>query len=371
MDRGQLHKGQLTSWQMFWLLTIGTTSTVVFVSPSDAYQILGYGGWQLILTSFIISILATLLAVKLGRRFGGSTYVGCSRQALGPTLGFIASGLLASWYTFAAAADSFLLARAMKVSLLIETPLEAIFAVGVLSVIYAVWIGVERFAMFAEVSLLVLIPLIVFLVTSPLKWVEVGNLAPVFTFPIRAYRSPGFWLAAFMLRVHAFLYMLYPSFVNQRKAATISLGAIALAGAFFAVTFAYPVMIFGMPVAKILLWPFWATIRVTRFSGFPVEKLLYFATVAWQVMGTISTSLLVYCASVCLAEMFHLKDYRVSLIMLIPVIIILTVAPRSYTDFHSYWVRAYYLLGWIATIIVPAITLLVAVVSGRRGNSGA
>ncbi|NPV54850.1 MAG: GerAB/ArcD/ProY family transporter [Firmicutes bacterium] len=371
MDGERPSKGQLTSWQVFWLFTIATTSTVVFVAPSDTYQILGYGGWQLILASFIISVAATFLAVRLGRRFGGSTYVGCSRQALGPALGFVASGLLASWYTLAAATDSFLLARAMKVSLLTETPSEAIFAVGALSVIYAVWIGVERFAMFAEISLLVLIPLVIFLVVAPLGWVEVGNLAPVFTFPIKAYGSPAFWLAAFMLRVHAFLYILYPSFVNEEKAKVISLGAVTLAGTFFAITFAYPVMIFGMPVAKVLLWPFWATVRVARFSGFPVEKLLYFATVAWQLMGTISTSLLVYCASVCVAEMFHLKDYRVPLIALIPIIIILAVAPRSYTDFHFYWVRVYYLLGWIATIIVPAITLLVAVVSGKRGNRGA
>ncbi|HHY97244.1 MAG TPA: GerAB/ArcD/ProY family transporter [Firmicutes bacterium] len=358
-----MHKGKVSDWQVFLLVFITTISTPVFTQPSKAYWILEYGGWQLILVGLIVATAGILISSLLARRFPGETYARYSRSSMGGVLGFIFTLLLAIWYLVAGAHDSFLMARAVRLALLYETPVLAIFLGGALSVAYLAWGGLERLSRFTEAVTLVLIPLLVFMLTAPLQHAEFRNLLPVFRFPARQYVTLKFWFAAYMFRGFALLYMVQPYMANPHRGGIIAFWATVAAAAFFAPTFAYPVMVFGMPVAKLILWPFWIVIRITRFSGFPVEKLLYFATVAWHIMATVSTTVFLYLSSVAMAELAGLKHHRHMMFALLLPWTFMSMFPRSYMEFHTFD-DIYVALGWITTIVLPLITLLAAHLRG-------
>ncbi|HHY46998.1 MAG TPA: endospore germination permease [Firmicutes bacterium] len=362
-----VHKGKISDWQAFVLLSLTTISTPVFTQPSKAYWILGYGGWQLILVGGAVAAIGIIASGALAKRFPRDTYVRYSRASLGRLFGAITAFALALWYFAAGAHDSFLMGRAVKLALLYETPIEAIFIGGALGVIYLAWGGLERLARFAEVSLIVIIPLLIFMMLTPMQHAEPGNLLPVFLFPARQYTTLKFWLAAYMYRGFAILYMIQPYMANPHRAGTIAFWSTVVAAAFFALTFAYPVMVFGMEVSRVVVWPFWTVVRITRFSGFPVEKLLYFATVAWHLMTTVSSTVFLYLTGTTLAELVGLRQYRPLLFLLTPAWAVVSLMPRSYMQFHM-MDDAYVALGWVATIILPMVVLLVSRVRQVKGG---
>lgn len=335
----------------------------MFTAPSRAYWFLGYGGWQFITLGILLEAVLIFIVNGLMERFPEETAVGIYRKVFGRFAGTVLALALAGWFIITGAGGSWLMARGVKIALLTDTPIEAIFALGGATVVYAAMYGIVRLARFTEISVPVLVPLLAIIMIIPWQNIDLGNLMPIFTFDVKAYANPSLWFSIFMFRMHALLLILRPRLINPPRARALAFFALAVSGIFFYVTFAYPVAIFGMPVAKQLIWPFWASIRIVRFSGFPLEKLLYFAVVTWHFVSLITSSLLLYGAVGIFEEVLSIRQDKFTTLGVALIYFILVLRIANYKHLMA-WDALDMAVGWVVTAVTPALALILAKVRG-------
>ena len=360
--------GRISSWQLAMLLTgflLGTTTLIIPVGPAKQ------SAWLAVLLAGILGLGAAWLYTALGARFPGETPFQYTPRILGRWLGtLVVLGYL--WFSLHLAALILRnLGELYVVAIMVQTPL-GVFA-GILTAL-AAWIvrsGLEPLARLAELLapglflIMILLNILTF-VTPDLVHLENilpllpdGRLLPVIqgVLPVLAFPF-----------AESFLFLVVIPFLVQPKRAFLPF-ALAIAGtALLTSTVAFRnIAVLGASEAGRVNFPSLLAIQLINLGDF-LQRLDALVIFVWTFAGFLKLCLPYYFLALGLATLLKLKDYRPLVLPLG-----LVIAPFSLQLYVSFpqmlqFTRIWPFYSLPITILLPALTLLVAALRGLHGQ---
>ncbi len=360
--------GRISSWQLAMLLTgflLGTTTLIIPVGPAKQ------SAWLAVLLAGILGLGAAWLYTALGARFPGETPFQYTPRILGRWLGtLVVLGYL--WFSLHLAALILRnLGELYVVAIMVQTPL-GVFA-GILTAL-AAWIvrsGLEPLARLAELLapglflIMILLNILTF-VTPDLVHLENilpllpdGRLLPVIqgVLPVLAFPF-----------AESFLFLVVIPFLVQPKRAFLPF-ALAIAGtALLTSTVAFRnIAVLGASEAGRVNFPSLLAIQLINLGDF-LQRLDALVIFVWTFAGFLKLCLPYYFLALGLATLLKLKDYRPLVLplglVIAPFSLQLYVSFPQMLQFTRIW--PFYSLPF--TILLPALTLLVAALRGLHGQ---
>ncbi|MGI9862101.1 endospore germination permease [Moorella naiadis] len=363
--------GRITGWQLAMLLTgflLGTTTLIIPVGPAKE------SAWLAVLLAGILGVGAAWLYTALGARFPGETPFQYTPRVLGRWLGTLAV-LLYLWLSFHLAALILRnLGELYVVAIMVRTPMGVF--VGILTAL-AAWIvrnGLEPVARLAELLapwLYVIMVVLEILTFATPNLTHLENLLPLLPdgkfLPVIQGILP---ILAFPF-AETFLFLgVIPFLVKPKKGFLPFALAVAFGTLITSLVAFRNVAVLGASEAERVNFPSLVTVQLINLGDF-LQRLDALIIFMWTFAGFIKLCLPYYFLALGLATLLKLKDYRP---LVLPLgLLIAPFTLQLYVSFPQMiqFTRIYPFYSLPITLLLPALTLVVAAVRGLRGQQAA
>lgn len=348
-------------------LAIIVVSTIIGVNllllPRGLVEVAGRDGWISLLLAGGYVMLVVIAGIILSLRFPTKMITEYSQVILGKPLGKLYNILGIAFYVLAAANIFRQFGDAMKVFLLEKTPLEVLLIVGLLVVAYQVNHGLNAMARLGQVFLpVILLPLgLIFLMAQ--YTADYRELLPVLS------RGPIPVLKAFPRAYTVFagwgivLFLVAP-LRKKKLALPAGLAGIIMALIVYLVTSVLIIATFGEVQVKYFIYPLMDLARFIELPGAFIERFEALLLSLWILAVFYTVEAIFYVSALGLSQTVELKEHRVLVYLLVPVIYLLAMLPQDFS--RVLFVNE--ILGWASlalSVTVPAL-LLVAIIRGKE-----
>ncbi|WP_255419878.1 GerAB/ArcD/ProY family transporter [Moorella sp. Hama-1] len=358
----------MSGWQLAMLLTgflIGTTTLIIPVGPAKE------SAWLSVLLAGVLGIGVAWLYTALGVRFPGETPFQYTPRVLGRWLGTLVV-LFYLWLSFHLAALILRnLGELYVVAIMVQTPMGVF--IGILAAL-AAWIirsGLEPVARLAELLspwlylIMILLDILTF-ATPNLTHLE--NLLPLLPdgkfLPVIQGILP---ILAFPFAETFLFLVVIPFLVKPKKSFLPFALAMAFAALITSLVAFRNVAVLGASEAERVNFPSLVAVQLINLGDF-LQRLDALIIFMWTFAGFIKLCLPFYFLALGLATLLKLKDYRPLVLplglLIAPFALHLFVSFPQMIQFTRIW--PFYSLP--ITILLPALTLMVAAVRGLRGQ---
>lgn len=304
-----MEQTKINARQLFVLIVLFEHgSTMVIPLGGEAKQDV----WLAILIGMIIGLLLFLVYYRLYLYYPDLPLTGYIQDITGPIFGKIFALVYVLYFLY-------LVARVLRDfgELLLtfaypETPLFVLNAIMMLTVMYAVYKGIEVLARTGELffTLLYVLAISGMILVVAAKLIDIHRLQPVL--------EEG-WRRVFKVVFHQTLYipfgeiivftMLFPYINNPKKTKIVALSAMTLSGINLAIMMTVNVAVLGADAVSRSTFPLLNTIREIQVANF-LERLDVFFMIALIIGGFFKIGVFFYAAVIGAAHLFNVKEHH-------------------------------------------------------------
>ena len=348
------------------VLLVSIIEFEIFVIPKATVAIAGQDAWLSILLGATIIIMNTFFLVKLASRFPSENFFEFSSKVWGKPLSLmIILGYLAYWLIFLA----FLLEDFNVVN---ETYFVREISPNIsviLMVLGAAWIVLYGFP--AVVRLLqmmvpfILLPLM-FVIILQVFHIRINNFQPVLANGLLPVLKGAVLFAGLWQGIEVILFI-NPFITNPKQALKPALAGI---GILLLLAFSQTVStigILGIEHIQVAIWPGIDAMSSIQFPGFPVERYELFLTIPWLVAIFTTLCVFLYLFSFGLIELLHIK-YRKLLVFISAAVAAVAALLFPNYAWKIQFFDAFGVITIIFTLLIPSLTLLLAIIRKKEGN---
>lgn len=357
---------RISNFQMMILLVNTIIGVGTLSLPSTLAMKLNTGGWILLLISgFLVSILAIIIT-KLMQMYPGKTLVEIGRELIGIPLNNI---IMAVFIIYLLGTSAFLVrifAEVIKMFLLLNTPTEIIIITMLLTTSYIARCGIEPITRITLIiTPIVFIPLF-FIAVILLQDVDFTNLLPLFRFSvtdvIKAIPASFFSYGGFEF------ILIYMAFIEKPKgAAKYNVFAIVIVAVSYIFMFIITLTSFGITVLKDQLWPLLSLMKTIEFPGAFIENVDGVVMAIWVLLVFTTLAPVLYMKALIMGKVFRLKEHKIFVLPLIPIVFILSLIPDNLVQVYKYMEIFIYFFGTFSSVIVPIVFYIIAIFKNKRG----
>lgn len=317
-------KNEQISVQQFgalaYLFTIGSSILIVPATLSAARQ----DAWLAALLGLAVGLLLVCLYCALGRRFPESNLTAYSESIFGTWAGRAVSLL---FFTYALILGSLVLRNIgdfITTEMMPETPIEAIHALMLLVVIFAIRLNFEALGRAAEIFFFPVTGIFFLTTVLILPHTEVHHLLPIFEGGIKPIiRGSISFIGLPFLELVLFV-VLFP-YVNRPKAVRKGfLIGTGLAG--FWLFLATLVSLIGLStvITELTIYPTYYVVKKINVADF-IQRVESTLAVLWFISIFFKLAICMYTALLTLGQAFRLKKPRSLAIPLAMIMFILSI----------------------------------------------
>jgi len=362
-----LEKGRISALQMEFMMVPTIIATGVLSIPSIAGRFARHDMWMTPIIGSLIGFFTVYIAWKLHQLFPRQTPIQYSEQIVGKVIGRLFSLFLVFFYIH----DTGLIIRQysdfITGNVMLETP-AVVFSIGILFVsALAVRGGIEVIARSAVICTTLFLCTSVALIFL-IKDLDVSYMLPILENGPLPVIKGGFvhnaWFSEFFL-----LAFIFPFLNSQNKGlksgmkATLYVMLLLLVVNFFVLT------LLGVSSVN-QFYPVFSIVRAITVLGF-FENFEIIITASWVLGNFVKVSVFLYVASLGLAQLLRLSDYRLIVFPLCLLLILL-----SYWDIpnivvlvdYMTKVQPFYFL--LVQTVLPLFLLFIALARKKRSESG-
>jgi spore germination protein KB len=186
-----------------------------------------------------------------------------------------------------------------------ETPILFIIICFSLIVALSVWSGIEVMGRISEVFLAILIVIVVFVFFAMITSFDFDNLKPFMSQGVKPVINTAFGILTFPFGETIAFLMVFPHVNKQENLYKASIASIIIVGVLLLCVIVRNIMVLGADMASRDVFPSHIVFRL--IPGLDVDPLL---DVNLTVAGIIKVGICVYAASVGIAELLNLDDYK-------------------------------------------------------------
>ena len=320
---------KINARQFTWLVSLYIIGSSILIIPSGLAAEAKQDAWIAAILSVSIGILLVFFYGVFIKKFPDKTIVEVTEEVVGKWIGKVVSFSFFSFVFLLAALVLRNIGDFFTTQILIETPLEVIFAIFILVVIMGAGLGIETIARACEIFFPWIFFLLFLLIVLLIPEMKFANIKPFFDEgfkPIIRASIPFIGLP--FLELIAFL-MIHPS-VNQSKSVSNAfLKGTLLGGIVLFVVILSTILVLGSDFTSRNTYPTYILAKIISI-GQIVERIEVIVAIVWMLSIYFKLVLLFYVSSLGLSQVLNIKDYRPLLFPLGLVMIVLSLI--SYPD---------------------------------------
>ena len=363
-----LEDGKITNRQfMFIFVLTRLMLPIAYISFFDAPP-WNQDEWISDILSLPMHILFTLPVFLLAQRFKNLSIIQSAEVILGP-----AGKLVGALYVWFFAHRTAIILRQFGEFLTTvpyqETPILVFIITTSIFAAYTVRQGIETICRVCEILFPIIFFAILLVIALVTKDMNLKNLTPVLENGILPVIYGAFIIAPRTTGI-LFLSMLMPYINIPKKSKTyLGIGYIIITVYFF-LTSITTLALFGVEQAKIMVFPFYYTVRLISIGDF-LERIDAIFVGIWVLGMFINTAINYYLAVLATAQLLKLQDYRSLALAIGTVIVSLAIFQSdsmiALNEFLSYKIYTWYTLFFI--VALPVFLLLTAVIRNKGADS--
>ena len=362
-NNDQISSAQLAAILSITMMGIGILSLprtlAVEVGPDVLFVIVGGVG--------IVAILGLIMS-KLAMKFPKETIVEFGNTLLGKFLGTAMALGLFVHFIFFTAIEVRMFGEIMKTYLLINTPLEVLMIVYMLTVVFVVRGGIEPFARMSQILFPVFLISSVIVMLPLIGELDLTHFMPVFRTPIMKS------VKTFPVMIFSFLglelTLLFSAYVVDTKNITkYVLFSVGLIGAVYFTTVVVTVARFGLVETTHIIWPGLELFKTIDIPGAFIENIHIYVIAIWVFSVLMTTVGVYYGASLTLSRIIKSPEQGFLALPLLPIIYFLAIMPEGLaqtlelTDLFSNYIGTLYLA------LVPIGLFGISLFKKKKGGS--
>lgn len=356
----ELEKGRISSSQLVYLVVSYLLGVAVIIPPGAPVK---QDAWLAIIFGMVEGIILTWIFLSLSDRFPGKTFIEISHIVYGPYLGKVISFLFIFFLFHVVSLIIIDFSNFFSGIIMPATPFIVFAILITLVAASAVRNGIEVIARCSQVLLSIVLISIIATCILLFKNYNFNNLQPVLSTP------PGkmFFITqrvALFPFVPALFMMVIPSVNKQGELKKSVIKGIVIAGFFLTLIAIRNIAVLGN-TAGIYTYPSFQAVRIIDY-GQVLTRLEVLVALNFLASGFVEISLFFYGTVLGGAQLFNLRTY---LPLVLPIGVLITFQLNYYNIAETLeYQEVYPLIALIFKVVIPSITLIVAVIRKLSGD---
>jgi spore germination protein KB len=353
-----IENGKIAPLQFGILVFMFALGSAVLLLPSIIVSIAKQDAWISVLLGAIVEISFISLWVHLSKKYPKQSIIQYSERILGKWLGKIVGFVYVCYFLYLSALVLHNVGAFIKTNVLVQTPMQFVHIIFMISVIYAAYLGLEVIARSSEV----LFPwvIIIFFITTILllKDIHLSKLLPILPDGWQAPVKGMYPLLGFPTSELVVFLMIFPFVDRQNKIKkyfTLFIISTALLGTLIVII---SISVLGVDITARSTFPVFDVVKEIRVGTF-FDRVEVLIVGIWIMTIFVKLSFCFYAANLASAQLFNLKSYRVTILpygILVTALSLIvhpntaqfawfvTGASQLYSLFHGFFIPAFLLL---------------------------
>ncbi|MDP4176819.1 MAG: endospore germination permease [Bacillota bacterium] len=349
-----MKKEFINKFGIFSTIIITVVGVGFFSYPREITSQVGTDGWFVTLIMGLINYLFLYFIYKIVSTNSYNKFSDILENNFGKIAGKIVSVIFCIYVVVTSCIGLRIFAEVLKMYLLEKTPAEFIIFTIIVVSTYLIRGEISTLIKFNEIAFwIIFIPSVLVLIFTFHK-ADFTNVLPVFT------QKPSQYINAITSMVYTFsgieiAYLILP-YVKDKKSVNSTIAkSMLFITTFFIVILICCLAVFGKDQTMTYLWPVITMIKTIDIPGTFVERWEGIVMSLWVLFffGTFSNSY--YFASDIIKDSFNLGDIKVSSMILIPFIFILSLIPQNISELYYLSQKIVPFLAAFCFIVFPLI----------------
>jgi spore germination protein len=359
---GEEH-GSITPYQFTTIIVGAIIGVGVLAFPRIIMEPAGSGGPLATLLGAIPVFVTWPAWVALSRWFPGRTPAEYAPRVLTAPVAWLVLAALAALQAILSAITVREFGEVLKAAVLPNTPIEVTISLGLLSTAYFVRFDLQVIARVYEVFFpIMLIPLTI------IGLLSLTNARGYYLLPVTGMSWQGVVNGAALASVGSVASLvapfLLPSLNRPKEAIRAGFWGFGLSLFIYLLAVTATLSVFGPMEVKRLVWPTFELIKTTTVPGFILERLESAFIGIWVAAVFTTVAATYYPLVLLLAQWFRLKDHKVAVIPLIPILYMIALIPDDIYTLYQ-WVTGVGLFGVVLTKGMAVVMVIVAYLRGK------
>ena len=351
---------KISSYQLIGIM-IGFLYGIV-VNPTVGAK---ENAWIVFLAAWAVGYVLLSMYLAISKSNPGLNLIEILRSCFGKYIGN-AIGLLYVWYFIHLAAIILRNFGEFDVAVIYaETPIIFLNICSMLVVIYAARSGIEVMGRSAEVvaTIIPVTVILVFLFIYPA--IDINNIFPILKDGIRPLLGSFLSTITFPFGELVVFLMIFPHLNDSKKLVKSSLIRLTIMGfILFIVTFR-DLLVLGPNMFSRIVFP--SAITAKLIPNLNVDPIIFLNQL---IGGGIKITILLYCGSSALTQIFNLKNYKIFVIPLAIIIVALSEwLYKSSMETINWSINNYAYYAIPFQLIIPGILLVISLVKRKKVQS--
>ncbi|WP_082235381.1 GerAB/ArcD/ProY family transporter [Halobacillus massiliensis] len=350
--------------QFMYLVIFFLIGSSILIIPTPLAVIAGQDAWAASLLGMVIGFLLVFLYHKIGVVLDNQTFVEAAIDVYGNWVGRIICIFHLSFIFLLASLVLRNIGDFMTTQILVHTPLQFTHILFLLVVIWGARLGIEVMGRSAEVFIIWVVFLLLFLFISLLPQIEMQNLKPVFDSGFKAITGGSFTLLNTPVLEMVVFLMIYPQVKEKAKAKKAWLIALLIGGGFLVLITLFSILILGGELTKLNQYPIYEIASKINIAGF-WEGIEIIVAIVWMLTIFFKLVILYYAGTVGLAQFLNMEDYRPLLLPLGMGLIVLSIIVYPDVAYFENFVKNVFPYKLTHGLLLPLLILVGALIKKK------
>lgn len=319
-----LENGKISGWQFTILVFMFTTGSSLLLAPSMLASKAKQDAWLAAIFGLAVGLLLVWLYQTLGNLFSDMTLVEYSEKILGKWIGKAISLL---FFTFPFLLGALVLRNIgdfVTTQIMPETPIEVIHIIFLSIVMMGTRYGLETLARSGEILFpwFILFFLILVIFISP--QIELKKIQPILEGGMKPVLQSTLPFIGFPFLELVILLMIFPYVNNPKEAGKAFFRGILMGGVVLILLTALAILVEGADETSRNLYPSYILAQKINIGNF-LQRIEAIVAIIWFIAIFFKLTICFYVATLSLAQILKLKEYRMLVFPLGMILIILSI----------------------------------------------
>jgi spore germination protein KB len=355
-----IENGKISHFQLGIVIFMFTLGNAILLTPSIIVAIAKQDGWMSFLLSIIVDVLLITLWVGLFKKYPDGTIIQNSERILGKWLGKIIGLMYVGFFLYVSALTLRDIGDFITTNILVETPIQFVHIIFMVTAIYSAFLGLEVIARVSEIFLPWVIGIFVVTSLMLLKEMDLSRILPMlpdgWQTPVKGvYSRIGFPISEMVVFLMVFPFVDRPNQI--RKYFIRSMIFVAIFGSLITIMC---ISVLGVDITARSTYAVFDLAKEIHIGNF-FERVEVLVGVIWIVTVFVKLSLCFYAANLASAQLFNLKSYRFTILPYGFMVTALSMFVfHNIAEAISFIKGAYPIFGLFYGLFIPALLLIIA-----------
>lgn len=348
------------------LVSFFTIGTSILVAPGLVAISAKNNAWIPTILGLSIGLALVIIYNKLAKSFQQMNFPEYIDYILSPWVGKVITFL---FFIFCLILSSLLVRQVgdfTTTQSFVETPMSVINALFVILIIWGTRYGIETIAKSGEIFFPWVVFLLFFLLVTLIPEIKTERMFPILEDGIKPILLSTYSFLGLPYFELVILLFLYPHINRPQKAGKAFFIGVLIGGSVIILITLYAILVLGSEATARNQYPSYIMAKTISIAKI-IERMEAFLAAIWFITIFMKTTLTFYCASLCLAHVFKIKDYKVLTFPLGIILLFLSLLiTPNVTYFQQFVAQTWTLYAGTHGVLIPVLLLVIAFFRKRK-----